>query len=494
MFMFKKSFLTVLLAAISIFAFSGVAQANQIDGLTNGTALIVQPTGLSQYVNPGGLGDALIYGYYNARGSYDYLRVINTSLTSGISAKVRFREGDDSNEILDFFICLSAGDQWSAWIIGDDSPSTVGTLVWYDNDTPTYPDPNVNNDATDNFMLSVPFHYSATGAAAAVSADDTKEGYAEIIAVNAWPDVPGAAKVVKTPDQCRAQLALSGPTLAGFPVQGTVQAPNVLAGNLYIFDLADGAGTYAYNATAIANFADILLATSLATDNSPRLSDSSPDVNANGTGIDEINYILTKDTEYFIYDVETSLTGGTTIINTFPTKRTTINLMNLMPAINGPFNDLACLAGTGEIGTLVGASCVTTITTKSELTNGRCEKIGVIIYDDAENSPTTTTGFSPGTTTTLSKCNEVNVIVVGDSGAALLDTNLLQFNIATSGFQLGWVGIDMSNGTKLTSLTTLAISATSHGLPAIAYELQGFADGYFTHMLPARHTTQITNP
>ncbi|MFA4919652.1 MAG: hypothetical protein WC581_10425 [Thermodesulfovibrionales bacterium] len=511
--MLKKRFLTVLLAAICIIGFGVVAQADQIDGLTNGSALVVQPPTLNLYVNPGGLGDALIYGYYNARDSWDFIRVINTSLIRGTAAKVRFREGHDSNEILDFFICLSAGDQWSAWILGD-SGAAPASLYWYDNDTPTYPDPQGNNVATDNFMASQAFHYSATGAAAAVSANDTKEGYFEIIGVSSWVDAPGAAKVVTTPNECAQQLSLLPPGL-GFPT-ALVDVPNTLAGNTYIFNVGAGAGTYAYNATPLANCrTTIVAAPGLATDDPPRL-DNCDDIDQAGadgavTGINEVNYVLAKSVEYFIYDIETALGGATDLIETFPTKRLTINagIGAAIPiANNGPFNDLACIAADGSIGTISGALCITTVTTKDETLNGRCEFIRVAIYDDEENSPTTTTGFSPGETSTFVKCDEVNVITVGGTALPLLNTDLLQFNIAAGGFQLGWISIDLSlnaaaanrnNWLDTAGVANLqdaaaGLDSTAVGLPVIAYELQGFLDGYLTHMLPARYTTTITNP
>ncbi len=513
--MLKKGFLTVLLAAMCIIGFGVVAQADQIDGLTNRTAAVVQPTGLNLYVNPGGLGDALIYGYYNARDSWDFIRVINTSLTSGTAAKVRFREGHDSNEVLDFFICLSAGDQWSAWIIGD-SGAAPASLYWYDNDTPTYPDPQGNNIVTDNMMAIVPLHYSATGAAAAVSADDTKEGYFEIIGVNSWPDTPGATKLIDTPNECGSQLgllaAIVGPP--AIPSSPTVDVPNVLAGNTYIFNTGDGAGTYAYNATPLANFVLVpIVGAGLATDDPPRLNNST-DISVAGsdgagTGIDEVNYVLTKGVEYFMYDIETFLTGATDLIETFPTKRLTIgaSLGNVIPiALNGPFNDRACIAPDGAIGTSANAdgtgACSTIVTARDEALNGRCEFIRVTIFDDAENSPTTTTGFSPGETATLVKCREVNVITVG-TGASLLNTALLEFNLNTTGFELGWIGINLEQNAaaanRITFIDTAPLGAglgdaTAVGLPVIAYELQGFLDGYFTHMLPARYRVTITNP
>ncbi len=455
--MIKKSFLTAVLVAMSIFVF-GFAQAAQIDGLAN-FAGPASPTNI--YVNPGGLGDALIYGYYNARGSLDMIRVVNTSTSFGVSAKVRFREGRNSNEVLDFFICLSAGDQWTAFLMDDGNDNNPATLIWYDDDTPTFPDPMGDNDPTNNLFATVSL---STGAADSVTPDDTKEGYLEIIGVNAWSDVPGAAKVVKTPEQCGAQIGIAGITATGFPKQdcnGFCDVPNSMAGNLYIFNIEAGAGTYAYNASPLANFrATAVTSAGLGTDDPPKLSDATE-------GLVAVNYVLTKATEYSIYDIETALGGQTTIINTFPTKRLSVDeLVN-----NGPFNDAAFIDDEGRIAS----------------TTNRCEPVTVQVWDDAENTPGATVGFSPSQPIVRSKCDEVSLLVVGDNAEALLNSELVQFNVPAAGFQIGRVDINLTRPGR----TTTFLGQTTSGLPVLSYELSGFLDGYLTHMLPLRYTTII---
>jgi hypothetical protein len=440
--MIKKGLLTVFLVALSIFAVSA-AYADQIDGLASGTG----PAPVTDlYVNPGGLGDALIYGYYNARGSWNFIRVVNTSETTGVAAKVRFREGKNSNEVLDFAICLSAGDQWSAWVIGDENSANPASLIWYDNDTPTYPDPNGNDDATDNMLIFVPLKY-APDAAAVVTANDTKEGYFEIIGARAWADTPGVSKVVETPADC-ALYAAGSATVA--------DVPNTLFGNAYIFNIADGAGTYAYNATALADFTGEPITVSLASDSSPRLDDAAEGLNA-------VNFVLTKAYQYATYDLESFLGGATTIINTFPTKKLSIAQL---PG-NGPFNDAAEIDDDGAIGD----------------STARCEEVKMKIWNDAEATPTTTTGFSPGETPTLKKCDEVSLIVVGSAASALVNSDLVQFKLNNSGFDMGWISENF-----LLDRGTCIGDWCSGGLPVIGYELQGLF-GYWTQMQPLRYST-----
>jgi len=337
--MIKKSLITVMLAAFIIFAV-GTIKADAVN------------------VNPAGLGDALIFGYYNVKGgNLNFLRIVNTSTDTGIGGKIRFREGKDSYEVLDFFVCLSAGDEWSAWIV-DGGLGQPAILYYYDNDTPTYPDPQRNESPADNMLATEPFK---AGIPATVTKDDTKEGYFEFIANTAWSDTRGTKKTVKTQTDCKNKvLAGSGD-----------RAPNTLFGNHYIFDIENG-GTYAYNAVALADFLGSHKPGSIGNDSSPRLDDASG-------GLDAVNIVLTKSVEYATYDLE--FNGGTTIINTFPTKRLTDGL---------PFD-------VDKNGKML-----------------RCQTVNLQIWDDKENTPTTTDRPSPiPEEDHFQKCNEVSLVVVG---------------------------------------------------------------------------------
>lgn len=461
--MLRKSLITVLLVAIGIFAF-GTAQAAQVDGLAN-NAGPASPTAI--FVNPGGLGDALIYGYYNARGSLNFIRVVNTATQTGVGVKVRFREGEDSIEVLDFYICLSSGDQWTAWVTDLVGTAAVGNIVWYDNDTPTFPDPQGDNDVTNNLLASVPF---STAGGTAVTPDDTKEGYFEMIGVSAWADpLPGVNKVVKTPQACGEQLGLPNANDTTFTPVARIDVPNVLAGTSTIFNLNDDAfGAYAYNATALANFRNtIVVNPGLATDDPPRLSDATE-------GLVAVNFVLTKSLEFALYDLENILDGETIIINTFPTKRLSIEL-DPLPNANGPFNDAAVIdATTGAIGNAA----------------ARCETVGVRIWDDAENTPGATVGFSPGQQQQVQKCDEVSLFILGTSGAPLMNTTLDQANtpVVPAAFELGRIDIDFT--TVLGRTTTIGSVGTT-GLPVISYGLQGFLNSPLTQMLPLMYTTTI---
>ncbi len=458
-----KKLTGILVALIAALGFS-VAQAAQIDGMQTNSGPNL-PTGLDVYVNPGDLGDALIAGYYNARNAFTFIRLVNTSTTRGIAVKVRFREGKYSNEVLDFYVCLSAGDQWSAWVWGDDDDNTPAHVVVWDDDTPTYPD--FGSDNAEDMA------YSATGAADCVTADMTKEGYFTVIAVSSWADTPGANKVVAEDDECGEVLGLTD--VDGFTAPALYDAPNTLTGSVVIYDLVDGAAAYGYNMTALADFRPStsapIVGVGLGLDDPPTFADAAD-------GLDGVNYVLTKANLIAMYDIESSLDGQSDVIITFPTKTQTITAIGAQNPFNGTVDTDNC-------------SWVST-------DDASCEQIAVTLWDDAEHHPTETHGFSPSKTPVLKLCNEVNYITMGESATSILNTDLLQFKLGESGYDIGWVNFDFTQHNVANRQIGLPSAATpdaiAHGLPAVGYELGSFVQGYYGHMLPLRYTSDITLP
>ena len=94
-------------------------------------------------INPDGLGQVLIYPYYTSNGgNQTLLSVVNTT-EDAKAVKVRFLEGYNSREVLDFNMYMSAYDVWVAAIVDDagtptllipDSTCTVPYLYEQDSD------------------------------------------------------------------------------------------------------------------------------------------------------------------------------------------------------------------------------------------------------------------------------------------------------------------------------------------------------------------------
>ena len=77
--------------------------------------------GSAQAVNidPDGLGQVLIYPYYTTNGgNVTLLSVVNTT-DEAKAVKVRFKEGKNSREVLDFNLYLSPWDVWTAAIVDE---------------------------------------------------------------------------------------------------------------------------------------------------------------------------------------------------------------------------------------------------------------------------------------------------------------------------------------------------------------------------------------
>src|SRR3982751_6728540 len=166
---FKRKSLYAALAGLGALGATGAAQAVN--------------------VNPDGLGQVLIYPYYTTRAdaagntSNSLLSVVN-STSSAKAVKVRFLEGKNSREVLDFNLFLSAYDVWTAAVLP--SPTVGGgtggaraattdrscTLPW-----------NQGLQAapagTGTGVDFVNFAYSSDGAGSTL--DRTREGYVEII-------------------------------------------------------------------------------------------------------------------------------------------------------------------------------------------------------------------------------------------------------------------------------------------------------------------------
>lgn len=395
-------------------------------------------TNADVYLNPGERGDALIYGYYNLRKNYANLfSVANTDEEYGARVRIRFLEAKDSTEMLDFDICLSPGDKWISYLIKDND----GVARLYSIDSDTYIDYGDNRGASSGifgvkFKNGVQFRYGTSikrDDGSVVSADDTLEGYFIVIAEN--------------------KLSESGTgTKCGDLYDVNAEVDNVLYGNAYEINLVNGK-TFGYNATALANFTDQPIITD-PTAATPNLA-SGKCTNYQETE-DCVNFVLTKrDIASNYYNIG----EGTQLIVTFPTKKVS---HTTTPTTDDIFDD---------------------------------PKVLVTIYDDKENSPTSTCEFSPcppGTDVVLP--NEVNVIRIDNS--SIFDTKV---GVSIdSPYDWGWIKIDF-----VSSVTENPVDPNHRvpfsgyingyatwGYPAVAYVVTDIGEG-INWMLPMTYSTTV---
>jgi hypothetical protein len=161
---FNKKSLCVALAATGLLGVGGVAQAVNLS--EDGTGMV------------------LVYPYYTVRapgaGTNPYNTYINVTNTtaSAKAVKIRFREGKNSREVLDFNIFLSPVDMWTGAVI----PTAAGGAAIVTSDRScTIPSFTFADSTVGTVSSAVPFKSSGyTGDGGGDSIDRTREGYVEI--------------------------------------------------------------------------------------------------------------------------------------------------------------------------------------------------------------------------------------------------------------------------------------------------------------------------
>src|SRR5690606_35656779 len=124
-------------------------------------------------VNPDGLGQVLIYPYYTVNnGNMTLISVVNT--TNDVKAvKVRFLEGMNSQEVLDFNLYLSPFDVWTGAV----HESGEGAALTSNDNSCTYGKVNdIGPVAFRNLQYAV---LNVDGGP--IGLDRTREGYVEMI-------------------------------------------------------------------------------------------------------------------------------------------------------------------------------------------------------------------------------------------------------------------------------------------------------------------------
>jgi hypothetical protein len=442
-------------------------------------------------VNPGGLGQALIYPYYTvntdaAGDTYNTLLSVVNTTNSAKSVKVRFLEGKNSREVLDFNLFLSKHDVWTAAILP--SSSGGGRVITVDNSC-TIPDNSFLKAGVD-FV-----NFAYTGSAddkGGSGLDRTKEGYVEIIEMAVYPTYTCTSIQVThvggVPFDC------DGVTDAGALADG-VSASGGLFGGISLINV--GAGTdYTEDAVALQRFNN--------TNNyqnagsvSPQLTDASPKIsvvfaaeptNIGGTNdlgvyvsrwcdtdtncltpgrynpADPVSASLMHDAVMNEFVLDPGTKSGTDWVVTFPTKRFYVN------------------TGTGSAPKLFQRNF--------NGTAGSCDDVTLAIFDREEKTTSTPVTFSPPSPTpTTSICWEANIVTFNNSNL-LASKNVS--NIST-GFINGWLRLGFATSTS-TSFHKLANStATSEvfgassfstgltktyiGLPVVGFAVQSFSNG-----------------
>lgn len=460
---FKMKSLYAALAGVSALGVTGAAQAVS--------------------VNPDGLGQALIYPYYTVRDKvagapFTSLLTVVNSTASAKAVKVRFLEGKNSREVLDFNLYLSKKDVWVAAIV----PTASGAGIYTPDKSCTTP--AVSSSPT-NPTPFVNYAYIGSSADNAdPSLDRTREGYVEIIEMGDITDtalidsvthVAGVPACTGIPTTTAAGQGKFGPGSGG--LFGSMTLINVMSGEDMSVD-----------ATALEGFSTQALWFEPG-DVKPQLSDSNPGTSVvtsglntyvtswpvdptTGRGVQQVSAVLMHDNLYNEFILETATKSGTDWVVTMPTKRFYV--------ATGSGNNAGQLFQRNFNGN-----------------SGSCDDVTITQYDREERTVSTPGTFSPPPPTqTDSICWEANVITYNNTNV-FGSRNLA--NIPTS-FQSGWVSMAfpligtagsptakhvLYGGASTvfntaSGLTTTLAATTFNGLPVIGFAAITFNNGTLT--------------
>jgi hypothetical protein len=462
---FNKKSLYVALAGFSALGATGAAQAVS--------------------VNADGLGQALIYPYFTVRSigpltgaPYNSLLSVVNSTASAKAVKVRFLEGKNSREVLDFNLYLSAKDVWTAAVI----PTATGAGIYTPDKSCTQPKVSGDSNAPTLFV-----NYAYTGSAkdnADTSLDRTREGYVEIIEMGnitdgstTWTAVTHSqGTVTGTPDCTPLTFASTDTVVGNGGLFGSMSLVNVLAGSAYGYDpiALDGfSQTALWRAagTIFPNLADVNPKTSVVTNGLNTYVTQWNNLGA--LTIDPVSAVLMHNNVYNEFFVATETLSGTDWVLTMPTKYAYI--------------------GVGS-GTNVGKL----FQRNFDGNNGSCDDVVITQYDREEKSVSVPGSFSPPPpTNTDSICWEANVVTFNNT-SVLGSKNIA--NIPTT-FKAGWVSMNFNGGTVPvgkhqlvggattvvaidpvagTATTSALATGTYWGLPMVGFNATSFINGTLT--------------
>lgn len=478
-----------------------------------GSIGIAGTTSAAVHLSDNGQGQVLIYPYYTTRAGYDtYLSVLNTTALFK-ALKIRFSEGKNGRDVLNFNVYLSPYDIWTAAVVNTADGAKVVTA----DKSCTAPAIPAGGKDFVNFAYSgaaLEGIQQSGGDGETTSLDRTREGYFEIIemgtitntAINAAithiSDEPANCAVVQAAAMdmgVASTLVVGGQSARAFKatggLSGTASLINVASGTDYGYapvvleafspSLAENIWNYPGN-----SYPDMTSAerTSLV------LYEGSVVSSSWNKGSDAVSALLMHDNIINEYILDSATLSGTDWVITMPTKRYDVPVHN--PAL------------------LTDGTQLYSPFTKKFWLNGACERwTKDLSYWNREGESVTFIDFpEPAPGGEIPLCWETNVVTFNNS-YVLGSVN--QVNIPVY-FEHGWVrmpfnsdhipvingqtdGNGVVHNQAAHSLTSVN-GDTYFGLPTVGFMVQDFINqnaapgvlatygGNFNH----KYTTRIS--
>jgi hypothetical protein len=290
-------------------------------------------TALAVNVNPDGLGQVLFYPYYTVNNDNVTLISVVNSTDRAKAVKVRFMEGKNSREVLDFNLYLSAHDVWVASVFNNRGTPTLRIT---------------DSSCTSPYIYKNPGHLQEflPWAIGDLDLDRAREGHIEIIEMgtvvgDSADDI--THDIWGVPEDCEA-IQKAWTDSSDFDEKGYwIIDPSIdmlppsggLFGGASVLNV-EKATLFSYDAKAINGFADTLDAndflhqvpgTVLPSLNSGNiktgtvfLSDGDTYSATFARGVDAISFVLMHDQIMNQYSVDGGINADTEWVFTFPTK------------------------------------------------------------------------------------------------------------------------------------------------------------------------------
>jgi len=435
-------------------------------------AATIGVAGSAQAVNVSadGLGQVLIYPYYTVQPNpagqawNTLMSVVNT--TASVKAvKVRFREGRNSVEVLDFNVFLSPFDVWTASITP--APAVSGTK-WGAQVSTTD-----NSCTIPSFTPGVGVPFRTSGLEAGDNdASRTAEGYIEIFEMS--------TEVGTTAASATHNPATNKPACGLTDTQAAIDARapgGGLFGGVILVNPAGG-GMFSQAATALANFNPNALYRTTGSQ-SPQYSDAVPTVSnvIQGStlyrstwagGDDAVTAVLLGNAVTNEFVLDTASKSQTSWVITMPSKYAYVSFTGA----TRPF------------------------TNKYISKTGACEPTFPIVFNREEARPEIVqlNDFSPIPPTAPGPviCWEANVVQFSNSSPAPAANNFFgsaNLSTLTTAFQNGWSTFGFNDPTvaavhsmtpiattafDLTAGTTAGVAVTYFGLPVIGFAAETY--------------------
>ena len=219
-------------------------------------AMAMMTSAQAVHINKDGTGQVLLFPYYNAQEGYVTNVNIVNSTDETKAVRIRFREGRNSEDVMDFNLYMSPNDVWSgsiqnngaglAKISTSDKTCTMPARI-----APTCTKGGICEPSSEEFMTG--------DAANGATNDDTLEGYIEVIEMGVVEDETVKAGVLHSngsPSDCstvsKAWETNTGEFWAG---NGISEPTGGLFGSSAVLNVGEGTA-FAVDPVAIENYSD----------------------------------------------------------------------------------------------------------------------------------------------------------------------------------------------------------------------------------------------